>query len=167
MKLFFHHGEKSNDNISTLIIYTYCDNALRRLQPIYALAVSLFTYLANTAPIGLWLNFAIFAIRNTNKISENKHDLRNIEQWGKMPQVGYGVYQVEPKEAERCVSDAISVGYRMIDMAQIYHNEEGVGNAIAKCGVPREELFIVTKVWISNAGEKKAYASILESLKKL
>lgn len=85
----------------------------------------------------------------------------------KMPQVGYGVYQVEPAEAERCVLDAISVGYRMIDTAQIYHNEEGVGNAIVKCGVPREELFIVTKVWISNAGEGKAYASILESLKKL
>ncbi len=85
----------------------------------------------------------------------------------KMPQVGYGVYQVEPAEAERCVLDAISVGYRMIDTAQIYHNEEGVGNAIVKCGVPREELFIVTKVWISNAGEEKAYASILESLKKL
>lgn len=85
----------------------------------------------------------------------------------KMPQVGYGVYQVEPTEAERCVLDAISVGYRMIDTAQSYHNEEGVGNAIAKCGVPREELFIVTKVWISNAGEEKAYASILESLKKL
>ena len=85
----------------------------------------------------------------------------------KMPQVGYGVYQVEPTEAERCVLDAISVGYRMIDTAQIYHNEEGVGNAIAKCGVPREELFIVTKVWISNAGEEKAYASTLESLKKL
>lgn len=85
----------------------------------------------------------------------------------KMPQVGYGVYQVEPTEAERCVLDAISVGYRMIDTAQIYHNEKGVGNAIAKCGVPREELFIVTKVWISNAGEEKAYASILESLKKL
>lgn len=85
----------------------------------------------------------------------------------KMPQVGYGVYQVEPAEAERCVLDAISAGYRMIDTAQIYHNEEGVGNAIVKCGVPREELFIVTKVWISNAGEEKAYASILESLKKL
>ena len=85
----------------------------------------------------------------------------------KMPQVGYGVYQVEPTEAERCMLDAISVGYRMIDTAQIYHNEEGVGNAIVKCGVPREELFIVTKVWISNAGEEKAYASILESLKKL
>ena len=85
----------------------------------------------------------------------------------KMPQMGYGVFQVNPAECERCVLDAISVGYRMIDTAQAYYNEEGVGNAIQKCGVPREELFIVTKVWISNAGEEKAYASILESLKKL
>ena len=85
----------------------------------------------------------------------------------KMPQMGYGVFQVTPEECERCVLDAISVGYRLIDTAQAYHNEEGVGEAISKCGVPREELFIVTKVWISNAGEEKAYASILESLKKL
>ena len=85
----------------------------------------------------------------------------------KMPQMGYGVYQVNPAECERCVLDAISVGYRLIDTAQAYHNEEGVGNAIRKCGVPREKLFIVTKIWISNAGEEKAYNSILESLKKL
>lgn len=85
----------------------------------------------------------------------------------KMPQIGYGVYQVDPKGCERCVLDAISVGYRLIDTAQAYHNEEGVGEAIAKCGVPRNDLFIVTKIWISNAGEEKAYASILESLRKL
>ncbi len=85
----------------------------------------------------------------------------------KMPQMGYGVFQVTPEECERCVLDAISVGYRLIDTAQAYHNEEGVGEAIQKCGVPREELFIVTKIWISNAGEEKAYASILGSLKKL
>ncbi len=85
----------------------------------------------------------------------------------KMPQIGYGVYQVTPEECERCVLDAISVGYRLIDTAQAYHNEEGVGEAIQKCGVPREELFIVTKIWISNAGEEMAYASVLESLKKL
>ena len=85
----------------------------------------------------------------------------------KMPQLGYGVYQVDPQEAERCVLDAIHVGYRMIDTAQIYQNEEGVGQAITKCGVPRSELFVVTKIWISNAGEEKAYASILESLQKL
>lgn len=84
-----------------------------------------------------------------------------------MPILGYGVYQVTPEECERCVSDAISVGYRLIDTAQAYHNEEGVGNAIIKCGVPRNELFIVTKVWISNAGYEKAKASIEESLRKL
>ncbi|MDE6369480.1 MAG: aldo/keto reductase, partial [Muribaculaceae bacterium] len=83
------------------------------------------------------------------------------------PILGYGVYQVDPKECERCVLDAISSGYRLIDTAQAYNNEEGVGAAIAKCGVPREELFLVTKVWISNAGYEKAKASIDESLRKL
>lgn len=84
-----------------------------------------------------------------------------------MPVLGYGVYQVTPEECERCVADAISIGYRMIDTAQAYQNEEGVGNAVTKCGVPRNELFIVTKVWISNAGYEKAKASIDESLRKL
>lgn len=84
-----------------------------------------------------------------------------------MPQLGYGVYQVSPEECERCVSDAISVGYRLIDTAQAYYNEEGVGNAINKCGVNRDELFITTKVWISNAGEEKAALSIEDSLQKL
>lgn len=85
----------------------------------------------------------------------------------KMPVLGYGVYQVTPEECERCVLDAISVGYRSIDTAQAYQNEEGVGNAIEKCGVPRSELFITTKVWISNAGYEKAKESISQSLKKL
>ena len=84
-----------------------------------------------------------------------------------MPILGYGVYLVSPEECERCVLDAISVGYRSIDTAQAYYNEEGVGAAITKCGVPRSELFITTKVWISNAGEGKAAASIDESLRKL
>lgn len=84
-----------------------------------------------------------------------------------MPIEGYGVYQVDPAECERCVSDALKVGYRMIDTAQAYHNEEGVGAAIAKSGIPREELFIVSKVWISNYGYEKAKASIDESLRKL
>lgn len=84
-----------------------------------------------------------------------------------MPVLGYGVYQVTPQECERCVSDALSVGYRMVDTAQAYGNEEGVGNAVKKSGIPREELFIVTKVWISNAGQEKAAASIVESLRKL
>ena len=85
----------------------------------------------------------------------------------KMPILGYGVYQVSPEECERCVLDAISVGYRSIDTAQAYTNEEGVGNAIQKCGVPRDELFITTKVWISNGGYDKAKQSIEDSLKKL
>ena len=81
--------------------------------------------------------------------------------------LGYGVYQIDPAEAERCVLDAISVGYRSIDTAQAYSNEEGVGNAIVKCGIPRDELFITTKVWISNSGYEKAKTSIEESLRKL
>ena len=84
-----------------------------------------------------------------------------------MPLLGYGVFQVPPQEAERCVADALSVGYRLIDTAQAYANEEGVGAAIAKSGIPREEIFLVTKVWISNNGEEKAAASIDESLRKL
>ena len=84
-----------------------------------------------------------------------------------MPLLGYGVFQVSPEECERCVSDALSVGYRLIDTAQAYQNEEGVGNAWRKSGIKREDLFLVTKVWISNAGEEKAYKSIDESLRKL
>ena len=84
-----------------------------------------------------------------------------------MPVLGYGVFQVSPEECERCVSDAIAVGYRLIDTAQAYFNEEGVGNAMVKSGVPRNELFITTKVWISNDGEEKAARSIDESLAKL
>ena len=85
----------------------------------------------------------------------------------KMPQLGYGVYQVKNEECERCVLDAISVGYRSIDTAQSYGNEDAVGSAIAKCGVPRDQLFLTTKVWISNAGYEKAKASIDKSLKNL
>ena len=84
-----------------------------------------------------------------------------------MPTLGYGVFLVSPEECERCVSDALSVGYRLIDTAQAYQNEEGVGNAWRKSGIKREDLFLVTKVWISNAGEEKASKSIDESLRKL
>ncbi len=84
-----------------------------------------------------------------------------------MPQMGYGVYQVTPEECERCVSDALSAGYRMIDTAQAYHNEEGVGRAVKKSGIGRNDIFIVSKVWISNYGYDKAKASIDESLRKL
>lgn len=84
-----------------------------------------------------------------------------------MPALGYGLFQVPPQEAERCTADALEVGYRLIDTAQAYGNEEGVGTAIAKSGLKREEIFVVTKVWITNAGEEKAARSIEESLRKL
>ena len=85
----------------------------------------------------------------------------------KMPALGYGVFLVPPQEAERCVSDALETGYRLIDTAQAYQNEEGVGAAIAKSGIKRDDIFLVTKVWISNAGEARAAKSIDESLRKL
>lgn len=84
-----------------------------------------------------------------------------------MPQIGYGVFQVEPSECERCVSDALKAGYRMIDTAQAYFNEEGVGAAIKKSGIDRKDIFLVSKIWITNYGYEKAKASIEESLKKL
>ena len=84
-----------------------------------------------------------------------------------MPQIGYGVYQVSPDECERCVSDALKTGYRMIDTAQAYHNEEGMGRAVKNSGINRSDIFIVSKVWISNYGYEKAKASIDESLRKL
>ncbi len=85
----------------------------------------------------------------------------------RMPMLGYGVYQVSNAECERCVLDAISVGYRAIDTAQSYGNEEAVGSAVQKCGVPRDELFLTTKVWISNASYEAAKDSIDRSLQKL
>lgn len=95
--------------------------------------------------------------------------MQNIKLYNgvEMPVLGYGVFQVPPQEAERCVSDALRVGYRLIDTAQAYFNEEGVGEAVAKSGIKREDLFLVTKVWISNNGEEKAAKSIDESLHKL
>lgn len=85
----------------------------------------------------------------------------------KMPLLGYGVYQVTRDECERCVLDAIKTGYRLIDTAQSYFNEEAVGEAISKCGVPRQELFITTKVWIEHYGYDETRKSVLESMKKL
>ena len=84
-----------------------------------------------------------------------------------MPLLGYGVFLVPPAEAEHCVSEALSVGYRLIDTAQAYFNEEGVGAALHKSGINRQDLFLVTKVWISNCGEERAATSIDESLRKL
>lgn len=85
----------------------------------------------------------------------------------KMPKLGYGVYQVDKEECERCVLDALKVGYRHIDTAQSYFNEEEVGNAIAKSGIPREQIFLTTKVWVENYGYDETRKSILESMRKL
>ena len=86
----------------------------------------------------------------------------------KMPRVGFGVYQIaDTKQCEQAVLDAIEVGYRLIDTAQSYGNEEAVGNAIKKSGVPRKELFITTKVWITNYGYNQTIASVEASLKKM
>lgn len=85
----------------------------------------------------------------------------------KMPQLGYGVYQVNKEECERCVLDALKVGYRHIDTAQSYFNEEEVGNAIAKSGVPREQVFLTTKVWVEHYGYDETRKSVLESMRKL
>lgn len=84
-----------------------------------------------------------------------------------MPLLGYGVFKVDPKECERCVRDALSVGYRMIDTAQFYANEEGVGKAVADSGIAREDLFLVTKIWLTNSGDKRSAESFEESLRKL
>lgn len=81
-----------------------------------------------------------------------------------IPILGYGVYLVKPEECERCVRDAIDVGYRLIDTAQAYFNEDKVGDAVAHCGVPRDEIFITSKIWISNAGFEHAANSIDRSL---
>lgn len=85
----------------------------------------------------------------------------------KMPQLGYGVYQVSKDECERSVLDALKVGYRHIDTAQSYFNEEEVGSAIAKSGIPREEIFLTTKVWIEHYGYEETKASVYESMRKL
>lgn len=84
-----------------------------------------------------------------------------------MPILGFGVYQIPKEDTKRCVLDAIKVGYRAIDTAQSYFNESEVGDAIQECGIPREKLFITTKVWIDNYGYEKCKKSVLESLKKL
>lgn len=85
----------------------------------------------------------------------------------KMPILGYGVYQVTKDECERCVLDALEIGYRSIDTAQSYFNEEEVGSAIAKSGVAREDIFLTTKVWIEHYGYENARQSVLNSMEKL
>ena len=85
----------------------------------------------------------------------------------KMPVLGYGVYQVTKDECERCVLDALKTGYRLIDTAQSYFNEEEVGNAIVKSGIPREEIFLTTKVWVEHYGYEETKKSVYESMRKL
>lgn len=85
----------------------------------------------------------------------------------KMPVLGYGVYQVTKDECERCVLDALEVGYRSIDTAQSYFNEEEVGNAIVRSGVTREDIFLTTKVWIEHYGYENARQSVFDSMEKL
>lgn len=99
----------------------------------------------------------------------NQYDMETIKLYNgvEMPLLGYGLYKVDPEDGERCISEAIKAGYRLIDTAQYYGNEECVGRAIAKSGIPREEFFIVTKIWINNSGEEKAYAALQESFRRL
>ena len=85
----------------------------------------------------------------------------------KMPQLGYGVYQVTKEECERCVLDALEVGYRAIDTAQSYFNEAEVGDAIEKSPVDRKDIFLTTKVWIEHYGYEATKASVLKSMEKL
>ena len=85
----------------------------------------------------------------------------------KMPILGYGVYQVTKEECERCVLDALEVGYRSLDTAQSYFNEEEVGSAMKKSGVSREEIFLTSKVWVEHYGYEETKKSVEESLRKL
>jgi len=84
-----------------------------------------------------------------------------------IPQLGFGVFQVDPVETERIVSDALEVGYRHIDTAAVYRNEEGVGRAIAASGIPRDELYITTKLWNKDQGTQSAFDAMDSSLEKL
>lgn len=92
---------------------------------------------------------------------------RTLNNGVEMPVLGYGVFQTPPEETERCVREALEVGYRLIDTAQAYGNEEGVGAAVRASGVPREEVFITSKIWVANMNYERATASIEESLRKL
>lgn len=84
-----------------------------------------------------------------------------------MPIIGYGVFQIENDKCEKCVSDALEAGYRLIDTAQAYYNEESVGRAIKNSGIPREDIFLTTKVWVTDFGYEKAKKSVLLSMEKL
>lgn len=101
---------------------------------------------------------------------EKNMEYKILNDGNKMPMAGFGVFQIDPKETQRCVEDAIGVGYRLIDTAQAYRNEEGVGAAVKTAmagGVKREELFITTKLWVSDVSEDRALKAFDASMKKL
>lgn len=106
-------------------------------------------------------------IKSQYHYKEDMMEFISLRNGVQMPMLGFGVYQIPPEDCARCVKDALSAGYRSFDTAQAYHNEEGVGEALASSGIARDQLFLTTKIWLSNGGEKKAAASIDESLKKL
>lgn len=84
-----------------------------------------------------------------------------------MPILGFGVYQIPPEDTERCVTEALEVGYRHLDTAAAYENEEAVGRAIAASGIPRDQLFVTTKMWVQNKGADHAKLLFEESLRRL
>lgn len=97
----------------------------------------------------------------------NRMEFVKLSNGIEMPVLGYGVYQVTKDECERCVLDALRAGYRSIDTAQAYFNEEEVGRAIGKSGIPREEIFLTSKVWIEHYGYEECRKSVEDSLRKL
>ena len=100
-------------------------------------------------------------------MSSNQVPLIALNNGQKIPQIGYGVYCIPPDETEKCVLEAIKVGYRHIDTAHMYGNEKQVGSAIKKCGIPRNELFITSKLWITEYGEGVTLSAIDKMLKRL
>ena len=94
-------------------------------------------------------------------------DFTTLSNGVQMPMLGYGVYQVSQQECERCVLDALKTGYRSLDTAQSYYNEEQVGLAIKKSGIPRNEIFLTTKVWVEHYGYEAAKASAVRSMQNL
>lgn len=109
----------------------------------------------------------IKAQNKKRRFSKNIMQYVTLSNGVKMPKLGYGVYQIDKEDCERCVLDALKVGYRHIDTAQSYFNEEEVGNAIAKSGIPREQIFLTTKVWVENYGYDETRKSVLKSMRKL
>lgn len=130
-------------------------------------------FLQSTTAVGLaaasGMAWAVDSVSTSNN-KEPKMQFVTFNDGNKMPILGYGVYQISPEQTQQCVEDAISVGYRSIDTAQAYRNEQGVGNAVQtaiKGGVKREDLFITTKIWVSNATESGVLRSFDASMKKL